>query len=123
MSPEFTLLDLRHDGDLLSALRTDGPWAHPSDGPEGLLNAVLTHLVDRRREHPVQLTDGAFTTAEQLTRALALKRGCDAADTADALRRLREDRLVESCGAAVGSDRWRATEHAMHTVRTALIAA
>ncbi len=123
MSPNTTLIELRHDSDLLSVLRTDGPWARPADGAEGLMHAVLTFLVDRRQQFPAQLSDGAFLTPERLVRAVALSRGCDATDLASALFTLQADRLVESCGAAVGQSRWRATEHAMYTARTARIAA
>lgn len=123
MSPEATLIQLRHDSDLLSVLRAEGPWARPADGAEGLLHAVLTSLVDRRHRHPVQLTDGAFITAEALKGKLAVARDCAADDVTAALLRLRADRLVESCGAAVGQPRWRATEHAMYTARTTRIAA
>lgn len=123
MSPKSSLCELRHDSDLLSVLRVDGPWAQPADGVEGLMHAVLTFLVERRQQFPVLLSDGAFMTPERLTRAVALPRGCDATDLASALFTLQADRLVESCGAAVGQSRWRATEHAMYTARTARIAA
>ena len=123
MSPEATLITLRHESDLLSVLRADGPWSRPADGAEGLMHAVLTFLVERRQQHPAMLSDGAFTTPAGLTRAVAAPRGCDATDLASALFSLQADRLVESCGAAVGQSRWRATEHAMYTARTARIAA
>ncbi len=123
MSPEATLIKFRHDSDLLSVLRADGPWAHPAEGAEGLMHAVLEELVSRRQHHPVLMTDGAFTTVEKLTRQLGAARGCDATDVASALLSLQADRLVESCGAAVGQTRWRATEHAMFTARSVRIAA
>lgn len=123
MSPEATLIRFRHDGDLLSALRADGPWAHPADGPDGLPHAVLSDLIARRQRHPVQISDGAFVTAERLTRELAAARDIDPFDVADALQQLQGERLVESCGAAAGQARWRATEHAMYAARTARIAA
>lgn len=123
MSPEATLIQLRHESDLLSVLRTDGPWTQSADGADGLANALLTELVSRRQHFPVQLSDGAFTTAERLTRKVAAARGCDATDTAAALLQLQEDRFVESCGAAVGQTRWRATEHAMYAARSVRIAA
>ncbi len=123
MSPEATLITFRHASDLVSVLRAEGPWAHPADGAAGLMHAVLTELVRRRQQHPVLLSDGAFTTVERLTRKVAAARGCDATDVAAALLQLQQDRLVESCGAAVGQTRWRATEHAMFSARSVRIAA
>jgi hypothetical protein len=117
MSPKSTLIALRHDADLVSALRADGPWAHEAGGADGLANAILSFLVDRRRANPVQVGDGAFTTVDVLARTIAADRGCAAADVADALRALQADRLVESCGAKVGQARWRATERAVYALR------
>lgn len=117
MSPKSTLIAMRHDADLVSAIRAEGPWAHAAVGAAGLPNAVLSALVDRRRVNPVQVGDGAFTTVETLTRTVALPRGCEATEVSAALQSLQADRLVESCGAKVGQARWRATERAVHALR------
>lgn len=117
MSPKSTLIALRHEADLVSALRADGPWAHEAGGAVGLPNALLSFLVDRRRANPVQVGDGAFATAEALVRTVALARGQQPADVTAALRSLEADRLVESCGAKVGQARWRATERAVYALR------
>lgn len=123
MSPKSTLIALRHDADLVSALRAEGPWAHAAHGADGLPNALLAFLVDRRRANPVQVGDGAFATAETLARTVALPRELDAADVTAALQALQADRLVESCGAKVGQARWRATERAVHSLRPLAVAA
>lgn len=117
MSPKSTLIALRHDADLVSALRAEGPWAHAAGGSSGLPNALLSFLVDRRRAHPVQVGDGAFATVEALARTIALARGLESADVTAALQSLQADRLVESCGAKVGEARWRATERAVYALR------
>lgn len=123
MSPKTTLIALRHDADLVSALRADGPWAHPAGGVDGLPHALLSFLVDRRRVNPVQVGDGAFATVETLSRTVALARGCEASDVAATLGSLEADRLVESCGAKVGQARWRATERAVYALRPLAAAA
>lgn len=123
MSPKSTLIALRHEADLVSAIRAEGPWARAAGGVDGLPNALLTFLVDRRRANPVVVGDGAFASGETLDRAVAAARGCSPADVAAALGVLERERLVESCGAKVGQARWRATERAVHALRPLAAAA
>lgn len=109
-----------HDGDLVAALRNEGPWSEPADGASGLLNAILVHLVEQRDSNPAVVGDGAFLSLHDTHRfAAGAGHTRSEADTRDALLALEAERLVESVGRRLGTARWRATDHGAATIHFA----